>query len=139
MQKILRTPILKSHWLKSVSIRSYSGAHFLAFGLNTERYEVSLPIQPECGKCGRKYLRIRHFLFREHHWWLFLPLAKWNREECFKVFWSSKIHIQNWKCRSSHQRYSVKKGALRNFWKFTRTHLCQSLFFNKVAGLLQLY
>ena len=28
-----------------------------------------------------------------------------------------------------------KKGALRNFAKFTGTHLCQSLFFNKVAVL----
>ena len=27
-----------------------------------------------------------------------------------------------------------KKGTLRNFAKFTGTHLCQSLFFNKVAG-----
>ena len=40
--------------------------------------------------------------------------------------------------RSSHRRYSVKKGVLRNFAKFTGKHLCQSLFFNKVAGL-QLY
>ena len=36
--------------------------------------------------------------------------------------------------RSSHQRCSVRKGALRNFTKFTWKHLCQSLFFNKVAG-----
>ena len=36
--------------------------------------------------------------------------------------------------RSSHQRCSVKKGVLRNFAKFTWKHLCQSLFFNKVAG-----
>ena len=28
-----------------------------------------------------------------------------------------------------------KKGVLRNFAKFTGKHLCQSLFFNKVAGL----
>ena len=28
-----------------------------------------------------------------------------------------------------------KKGILRNFAKFTRKQLCQSLFFNKVAGL----
>ena len=28
-----------------------------------------------------------------------------------------------------------KKGALRNFAKFTGKHLCQSLSFNKVAGL----
>ena len=28
-----------------------------------------------------------------------------------------------------------KKGVLTNFTKFTGKHLCQSLFFNKVAGL----
>ena len=28
----------------------------------------------------------------------------------------------------------MKKGALRNFAKFTGKHLCQRLFFNKVAG-----
>ena len=28
-----------------------------------------------------------------------------------------------------------KKGALKNFAKFTGKHLCQSLFFDKVAGL----
>ena len=37
--------------------------------------------------------------------------------------------------RSSHRRCSVKKGVLRNFAKFTGKHLCQSLFFNKAAGL----
>ena len=42
-------------------------------------------------------------------------------------------------CRSSHQRCSMKKDVLRNFAKFTGKHLCQSLFFNKVTGLLLLY
>ena len=37
--------------------------------------------------------------------------------------------------RSSHWRCSVKKGVLKNFAKFTGKHLCQSLSFNKVAGL----
>ena len=37
--------------------------------------------------------------------------------------------------RSSHHRCSVRKGVLGNFTKFTGKHLCQSLFFNKVAGL----
>ena len=37
--------------------------------------------------------------------------------------------------RSSHRRCSVRKGVLRNVAKFTEKHLCQSLFFNKVAGL----
>ena len=36
--------------------------------------------------------------------------------------------------RSSHQRCSVKKGALKNFAKFTGKHLYQSLFLKKVAG-----
>ena len=30
---------------------------------------------------------------------------------------------------------SVKKDVLRNFAKFTGKRLCQSIFFNKVAGL----
>ena len=38
------------HCVKSVRIRSYSGSHFLAFGLNTERYFVSLHIQSELEK-----------------------------------------------------------------------------------------
>ena len=29
---------------------------------------------------------------------------------------------------------SIKQGVLKNLAKFTGKHLCQSLFFNKVAG-----
>ena len=36
---------------------------------------------------------------------------------------------------SSHRRYSMKKGVLKNFTKFTGKHLCESLFFNKDADL----
>ena len=36
---------------------------------------------------------------------------------------------------STHRRCSVRTGVLRNVAKFTGKHLCQSLFFNKVAGL----
>ena len=44
------------------------------------------------------------------------------------------------KKRSSHRRSSVRKGALRNFAKFTEKHIWQSLFFIKISGLcLQLY
>ena len=39
-----------SHCVKSVRIGSYSGPHFPAFRLNTERYYVSLRIQSECVK-----------------------------------------------------------------------------------------
>ena len=37
--------------------------------------------------------------------------------------------------RSSYQGCSMQKGVLRNFTKFAGKDLCQSLFFNKVAGL----
>ena len=37
--------------------------------------------------------------------------------------------------RSSHWKYSVIKGVLRNFAKFAGKHQWQNLFFNKVADL----
>ena len=37
--------------------------------------------------------------------------------------------------RSSCPEVFYKKGVLRNFAKFTGKHLCQSLIFNKLAGL----
>ena len=38
------------HCMKSVPIRSFSGLHFPALWLNTERYSESLCIQSKCGK-----------------------------------------------------------------------------------------
>ena len=38
------------------------------------------------------------------------------------------------KNRSSRPEVLCQKGVLRNFTKFTGKHLCQSLYFNKVAG-----
>ena len=55
------------------------------------------------------------------------------REEILRILLS--FHLST--VRSSHRRCSVKKGVLGNFAKFTGEHLCQSLFFNKVAGLRQ--
>ena len=37
--------------------------------------------------------------------------------------------------RSSGSEVSCRKGVLRNFAKYTGKHLCQSLFFNEVAGI----
>ena len=42
------------HCLKSVCIQSCSGLHFPIFGLNTERYSVSLHIQSKCRKTRTK-------------------------------------------------------------------------------------
>ena len=40
--------------------------------------------------------------------------------------------------RSSHQRCSIKKGALKNFAKFKGKHLCQSLFLSEPLSGLRL-
>ena len=45
------------------------------------------------------------------------------------------IHIIIWQAINSRPEVFCKKGVLRNFAKFTGKHLCQSFFFNKVAGL----
>ena len=37
--------------------------------------------------------------------------------------------------RSSRPEIFCKEGVLGNFTNFTGKHLCQSFFFNKVAGL----
>ena len=48
---------------------------------------------------------------------------------------NAEYHIVRRKEEAVAQTCFVKKGVLRNFAKFTGKHLCQSLFFNKVAGL----
>ena len=50
--------------VKSVRIRSYSGPHFPEFGLNTERYGLSLRIQSECGKMRAKITPNTHTFLR---------------------------------------------------------------------------
>ena len=46
-----------THCVKSVRIWCYSCPHFPTFGLNTERYGVSLRIQSECGKIQTRKTR----------------------------------------------------------------------------------
>ena len=48
--------------------------------------------------------------------------------------WRSHRFLLRTPFRNSHQRCSIEIGVLRNFTKFTGKHLCQSLFFNKVAA-----
>ena len=43
--------------------------------------------------------------------------------------------LKHKKTRSSLSEVFCKKGVLRIFTKFTGKHLCQKIFFNKVAGL----
>ena len=47
----------------------------------------------------------------------------------------SSIPIPRWSIQEQPPEVFYKKGALKNFTKSTGKHLCQSLFFNKVAVL----
>ena len=49
------------HYVKSARIRSFSGPYFSAFGLNTDRYVVSLCIQSEYGKIWTRKTPNRDF------------------------------------------------------------------------------
>ena len=58
-----------------------------------------------------------------------------------KCLWQFQLEVDYYshkisKVRSSHPEVFCKKGVLRNFAKFTGKHLCQSLFFNKVAKFI---
>ena len=52
---------------------------------------------------------------------------------CERLFLKISISVTN--SEAVFQRSFAKKGVLRNFAKFTVKHLCQSLLFDKVAGL----
>ena len=53
------------------------------------------------------------------------------------IYFDKRSHLQlMYVFRSSRPEVFCKKGALRNFPKFTGKYLCQSLFFKKVAGLM---
>ena len=72
--------------MKSVCIWSYSGTHFPAFGLNTERYRAFVPIQ---SKCGKMWTRITpntdtFYAMRAHSYCSFASLK-----------WCGKTHVQH--------------------------------------------
>ena len=54
---------------------------------------------------------------------------------CSSTFRSANSLVVEPFLESSLRRCSLRKSVLRNFTKFTGKQLCQSLFFNKVAGL----
>ena len=55
-------------------------------------------------------------------------LGKINSLQCYRLYNFPSF-------RSSHWRCSVRKGALRNFAKFTGQHLWLSLFFEESCRL----
>ena len=72
------------------------------------------------------FSRIRYCCFLFFLTWrrFLLVFTGRSKQEPFFVFWMIR-----------YQSCSIVKGVLRNFAKFTGKHVCQSLFFNKVAGV----
>ena len=82
--------------------------------------------------------------------WIFLDIQqRYHNEDIFYSFfyreslrmsdfikkYCNKNHAHNFERSLEAATGGDKKGFLRNFAKFTGKHLCQSLFFNKVAGI----
>ena len=56
-------------------------------------------------------------------------------QQFFATLYATFLNLKN-RDKISHPDAFFKKGAFKNFAKFLGKHLCKSLFFNKVAGLM---
>ena len=77
-------------------------------------------------------------IVRKNEYWEIQNNVKFPMKYVFKSFTAAEKSFINKEAsdyRRSYRRCSIKIGALRIFAKFTGTHLCQSLFFNRLAGL----
>ena len=61
-----------------------------------------------------------------------LPLKKFIQKP--SQYWHIKLELFVEIVRKRHPEVFYKKGAFKNFTKFTGKPLCWSFFFNKVAG-----
>ena len=91
----------------------------------------------ETGDCFNIFLKfwgfwgsfsVKDFSYKKKRVAKSISMLKVKLFSCFTCDTFSKKQSRN-----SHQRCSI--GVLKNFTKFTGKLLCQSLFFNKVAGL----
>ena len=89
---VVNTPLLETAYqcVKSVRIRSYSGPHFPAFELNTERYSVSLRIHSRCAKTRTRITSNRDTFYamitQDFDYTFLVKVAIRSRREVFKTF-----------------------------------------------------
>ena len=99
----------------------FSGLYFPAFGLNTERYFVSLRIQSECGKIRTRKTSVSGhfshndwlgFIFKVFHEFVmtFLMFSRRKRkaESLLVLYVSETVRIVQWSC-SWIKMYFVKE------------------------------
>ena len=100
--------VAKRHCVKSVSIRSYSGSHFPAFGLNTKRYGVEpCNIQAQFWSSVHRTPRISINFFFLIGW------KQASQSECSHLHWASATCFQFWHFfRNARWRHNL----LRKNW-----------------------
>ena len=119
------------------------------------KFLISMSLLSDGYNCFRKALMIFHNHKKLRNRGCLSNISHsttWKKENKFEskkkiIFFSSKIISLNYlellkysiQHKTSHQNCSMKKSVIKNFTKFTGKHLYQSLFFNNVAGLRQLY
>ena len=89
-----------------VRIRNYSGSYFPAFGLNMERYSISLYIQYKCGKARtRKFPNTNTFHTCKSYTWKYLSPLYWFTCFLHYAFFrknyettSAKLYFKNLYC-----------------------------------------
>ena len=85
--------------------------------------------------CNTAAASIWTFKYVTHQSSIILSQSEYIFSICFVIDACFKSKYWFLLDRSSHQSCSIIRNVLRNFTKFTGKHLCQSLFFDKVAGL----
>ena len=98
---ILRMVNITPAW-KVSKYRVFSGPYFVAFGLNTRRYSVSLPIQSECGKrrirknsvfghFSRSDTWLKNFVLRKATFLYYPDIILLNLPKIFKTYLDNNI------------------------------------------------
>ena len=93
------TYIKHSHCMKSAHVRNYFRPHFPTFGLNTERYWVSLRIQSECGKIRTRRTPNTDTFYavseERVHWWRVFLLKLTFFNENMKIWYKMKVCLDD--------------------------------------------
>ena len=82
-------------------------------------------------KGGKSFYSYKSLLFFKGSSYQFLMV--FFKKTCFGLKGAYDFHLHS--IRTKDCQKQSPRGVLRNFAKFTGKHLCQSLYFNKVAGL----
>ena len=111
------------HSVESVCIRNYSGPYFPAFGLNTERYGVSLCIQSECEKI-RPRINLNTDIFHA----VVIILGKQAIMKLLLAYTFRKMFIIGLNLKNGYLAYSFHE-LLIVFWLTVRRYLFLFFFF----------